>query len=728
MGFKIKYQFVDTRVYFSCFQVEDANDNAPLFSRLVYTTTINEEMNPGISVLKVEATDIDGPQTQSPLSYSLGTTGKNYFRIDSFTGIIYTSDARLDRESIPFVLFTVFVSDGKHTSSAGVKVTFRDINDNAPVFPNPPYRDFVPENVPIGTRIMIIQAIDRDDPEAGGNTVIEYSLADSSNGQFAINKDTGEIVSNSVFDHEGQFTNFTITVKATDKGAPSLSGTTQIAIYVFDVNDNRPKFTEKFFYGTVSEDAKQGKVVTRVTATDNDANYNALFEFRIVDGNDPYSFYIDPASGYVAVSGLLNYDIKRVYNMTVTVQDRGMPPLSAHHPAYVIITVTDANTHPPVFKQNSYIIDVKEDVAIGYQVIVVSITDRDNRDTTKGLTYTITDGNQKGLFAIKADQADFYQAVIYTVASLDREDVSQFTLKVSVTDDIQQIGTCTVFINILDVNDNGPIFQPSYYMATIKENVNAEQFVTTVTAIDPDGASNGTPFTFLLLNTTLNSRFQFKNSTATKSSAQLFSYGSFDRKTTPSFTLYVKATDSGSPPKSSFAYVIVDVLDQGNKHEPFNGNTTIIVNALEGQFVGGVIGKPYYKDDDFNGDVNSYTLTLQSPGTYFTINANSGDLSAPKDIPLGMYTLITSIKETNSRGGASLKTVTSNVKVVVRNVTRSAVNASITLRLSMLRVEYFVGDHYLKVSENFLSLLIRLLCIAWCYKLSLRRDHAFALF
>lgn len=670
----------------------------------MYTTTINEEAKAGISVLKVEASDIDGPQTQSPLSYYLGATGKKYFRIDSFTGVIYTSEARLDRENKPFVLFTAFVTDGKHTSSAGVQVTFRDINDNAPVFPNPPYRDFIPENEPIGTRVMVIQAIDLDDPETGGNTIIEYSLSDSSNNQFTINKDTGVIFSNAVFDREGPISNYTITVKATDKGTPSLSGTTQVTIYIYDVNDNRPRFTDTFFYGTVSEDAKQGKVVTRVTATDDDINYNAQFEFRIVDGNDPYSFYIDPLSGYVAVSGLLDYDKKQVYNMTVTVKDKGLPPLSSNSPAYVIITVTDANTHPPVFKQNSYTIDVKEDVAIGYQVLVVSITDRDHRKTTKTLAYTITDGNQRGLFAIREDKADFFQAVIYTVSSLDREDISQFTLKISVTDDIQQIGTCTVFINIIDVNDNGPIFQPSYYMATIKENVDSEQFVTTITAMDLDGASNGMPFTFLLLNSTLNNRFQIKNSTVTKGSAQLFSYGLFDRETTPSFTLYVKATDSGSPPKSSFAYVFVDVLDQGNEHEPFNGNTTIIVNALDGQFIGGVIGKPYYRDDDFNGDVNSYTLTSQSPGTYFTMNAKSGDINALQNIPLGMYSLTASIKESNARAGASLKTVMSNVRVVVRNVTGSAVNSSITLRLSMLRATYFVGDYYLQVSVIFMAL------------------------
>lgn len=647
--------------------------------------------------------DVDTPSTQSPLKYSLDKIGQAYFRVDPLTGIIYT-DGRIDREQIPFVFFTVFVTDGKYTENAGVKVTFTDINDNAPVFPNPPYYGYISENAAIGTRLMIIQAVDRDDPEAGGNTKIEYSLVDNSNNEFGINSQTGEITSLASFDREGE-ANYTIVVRATDKGTPSLSSTVKVGVIVYDENDNRPKFTDKFFYGQVPEDAFQGHYITQVTATDEDDTFNAMFEFRVIAGNDdPYSFYIEPATGKIVVSGLLDFEKKSSYNLTVTVRDRGMPPLEAHGHAYVIIKVLDMNTHPPVFTAQNYNVEVREDVPIGHEVVTVNTTDRDQKHTTKSLTYTIVNGNEKGLFSIQENKKDFFMATIRTVARLDREDTKQFTLMVNVTDELDQMATSTVFIKVLDVNDNGPVFQPSYYMSTIKEKVNAEQYVTTIKAIDPDSATNGAPFTFTLMNSTLNDRFKIKTSTITQTSAQLFSYGLFERAKTPSFTLYIKATDSGNPPLSSFSYVFVDVLDQGNTHEPFNANMTIIVNALNGHFIGGIIGNPYYKDDDFTGDVNTYSIVSQSPGSYFTINTNNGNITAAKDLPLGNFKVAASITETNPRPGATAKTVTSNIDVIVRNVTRASVKASVTLRLSMLRLEYFVGDYYYKVSLVLLSI------------------------
>lgn len=682
------------------FQVTDANDNPPIFSQMVYEASINEESPPGRSVLTVQAFDIDTPKVQSPLSYKLDYTGQKYFRIDSYTGVLYTGDTKLDREKIPFLFFTVFVSDGKNTGEAGVKITLLDINDNAPFFPVPPYFGLVKENSPAGTNVMIIQAVDQDDPQAGGNTIIEYSLVDNSNNQFAIDKNTGAITTLVKFDREGRNSNYSVVVRAADKGTPSLASTVNVTVIIYDVNDHKPKFTSRFFYGTVPEDAEPGRFVTLLTATDEDDGVNAEFEFVIVDGNKPYSFYLNSITGEILVSGLLDYDIKRTYNLTVLVRDRGMPPLTGDEPAYVIITITDANNHPPVFNLSNYYVEVKEDVAVGYQVVVVKIKDVDLRNTTQVLRYDIVQGNDEGYFGIKSKTMVSYEATIITRSRLDRESTSQYTLLVKVTDEFEQFATCTVFITVTDVNDNGPVFQPSYYVATITENVDTEQLVTTIKAVDPDSSSNGLPFAFSLLNATLSNRFKIKNSTITPSTAQIFSYGVFNREETPSFSLVVRGTDSGKPTMSSTAFVYVDVLDQ-NDNEPFDGNTTIIVNALDGDFIGGVIGKPYYRDEDFNGDVNSYVITSQSPGSFFTINAANGNIIATKNLPIGTYTLRASITETNTRTGITNnfpKTVYSNVDVVVRNVTSSAVESSVTIRLlDMRKIGYFVGDYYQQV-------------------------------
>lgn len=55
--------------------------------------------------------------------------------------------------------------------------------------------------------------------------------------------------------------------------------------------------------------------------------------------------------------------------------------------------------------------------------------------------------------------------------------------------------TITVYCNVLDLNDNAPIFDPMSYSNEINENIAIGKDVVTVSATDID---SGTPFFFLL--------------------------------------------------------------------------------------------------------------------------------------------------------------------------------------------------------------------------------------
>lgn len=61
----------------------------------------------------------------------------------------------------------------------------------------------------------------------------------------------------------------------------------------------------------------------------------------------------------------------------------------------------------------------------------------------------------------------------------------------------------------------------------------------------------------------------------------------------------VKVIDSGSLSKSNIIFVYVDVVSDDNLYELEDGVLMIIVNVYNGKFVGGIIGRVYYKDDDF---------------------------------------------------------------------------------------------------------------------------------
>lgn len=60
----------------------DENDNTPQFNRNTYTSTLNENVSLGTTVLTVTATDLDSG-TNAQVSYSI--TGKSYSSVKTDT-------------------------------------------------------------------------------------------------------------------------------------------------------------------------------------------------------------------------------------------------------------------------------------------------------------------------------------------------------------------------------------------------------------------------------------------------------------------------------------------------------------------------------------------------------------------------------------------------------------------------------------------------------------------
>lgn len=682
------------------------NDVAPTFQEPMYERSIEEESPAGVTIIRLTATDVDS----SSISYSLGSRAKDYFTVRTeyesgtkkYVGIIQTGNKKLDREESPIKMFTVYASDGTLRGQTEVKINLTDVNDRSPRFPSDQvYIGYVQENMPSDTSVMYIQAVDDDDPFTGGNAKIKYDLKNSAGNKFSIDPDSGLIKTRVKFSRDNQPTSYVVTVRATDQGSKNqLTSTKDATIYIVDGNDKKPAFTKTIFRGTVPENAPPGYRVTAVSATDDDTGPNAELEFVVTNGDEPLAFYLNPFNGTVYVTGIIDYEVKKSYNLTVTVADRGMPPLKADKQAYVLITVTDTNDNAPVFAPDQYNKTISEGVPVGTAVLKVTATDKDSGTNAK-MDFTITKGNEDDLFKVEPDPKDPNVGLVITRLPLDREKIPIHHLEITATDSGGLKDTADVWMTLEDVNDNGPWFKPPFFVGKVKENLDAAQFVTLLSAYDPDSASNGGPFTYSIVNGTLSNNFRLVEPATYKNATSIVnSYGIFDREVTPTWKIGVAAEDSGNPKKSNFTYLYVDVMDE-NDNEPFDGSMQIIVNAYKGEFIGGPIGKPYYKDADYDGDVNTYTLNSQSPGTYFQVDPNSGNITADPKIPVGEYNLDIKVTESSSassprRNAVNFpKTVTSSVKVLVRRIDPVAVNHSVALQFTdMRKVGYFVGDHY----------------------------------
>jgi len=171
--------------------VSDANDNSPQFAfGSCYPLSVPE--NSDLAVIHtVVATDLDeGRNGEVTYSITTGNVG-NKFSIDLHTGEL--SARPLDREAQAAYWLVITAEDRGVPALSGacnLSITVGDQNDNDPRFALPRYAASLPENAPLGSTVLAVQATDAD---IGANARITYSLTNESQWLFRIDNATGVI-------------------------------------------------------------------------------------------------------------------------------------------------------------------------------------------------------------------------------------------------------------------------------------------------------------------------------------------------------------------------------------------------------------------------------------------------------------------------------------------------------------------------------------------------------
>ena len=217
---------------------------------------------------------------------------------------------------------SAFDPDGRY-DTAIVAINITDANNYAPVFENMPFTASVFEDVPIGTTVMVITAVDND---VGINAQIKYSFVDSvqsKSNEFALNGQTGALTTTKLLDRES-ISGYLLSIEAKDGGNPPLSDTTEVEIILHDVNDNAPVFKRATYTASVSEDTVVGSSVLEVSASDADLGLNAQIRFSLSeqDIRDGH-FAIDQSNGVIRTNKALDRESVPVYLLNVIASDLG---------------------------------------------------------------------------------------------------------------------------------------------------------------------------------------------------------------------------------------------------------------------------------------------------------------------------------------------------------------------------------------------------------------------
>ncbi|RXM30095.1 Cadherin-16, partial [Acipenser ruthenus] len=366
-----------------------------------------------------------------------------------------------------------------------------------------------------------------------------FTLTGDDEGVFGV--DSGFLYATAPFDRE-KHRSYTLQVSVTDKGQPVIDPIT-IYIQVKDKNDNFPQFTKESMSGIVFSG-----LGTKSGARLLDPEKCNMYHLKVTVKDMGEESYAHTAEGIVSIQVMENtwiplapvnlqenqrgpfpqrisqaqwsggpavYRLKGAFSRGLfTISSEGVisvtQPLDreaqaefqievfAESPdgtAYadsltLAVTVGDDNDNAPVFSQQLYQADLNELAVQETEILRVQATDADAPATDNSkIVYRIASQkpeSKESLFRMDRESG----AITVQAASLHGA-ATHYTLEVIAEDLAGKKGghssTCTVILDIVDVNDRPPVFsQRKYGPFKVPEDTEMGFLVTKITASDED--------------------------------------------------------------------------------------------------------------------------------------------------------------------------------------------------------------------------------------------------
>ncbi|XP_041442067.1 protocadherin gamma-B5 isoform X48 [Xenopus laevis] len=484
-----------------------------------------------------------------------------YFRVNLGNGDLNVAD-RIDREALCgareecFLTFDAVIENPLNIFH--VRIDIKDTNDNAPKFAQEKTELEISEHTSQGTRVALQNAEDLD---LGINSLLTYRL--SANNYFKLGEKSSsngrkypELILETSLDRETQ-NNHELILTASDGGNPVQTGTTLIKITVTDINDNLPVFKQEVYKVSILENIPFNSSVLQVDASDKDAGINSqiTYSFSTTANHVLRIFSINPNNGKITTKGNVDFEEEKYYDISVQAQDGGG---QISH-AKVLIEIIDENDNAPEISVTSITTPISEDSASGTVVALIEAHDLDSGENGQVNCQII------GVvpFKLLVSSGNFYKIV--TSSTLDREKNSHYNITIQATDkgapplSFQK----TIRLDVLDINDNPPVFEKSKYVVYVPENNQPGASIYSIQAIDKDTEENGKLFYTIITSNTeeLSSTSYISINPVT---GVIYSQRSFDYEQDREFEIQIMAKDNGSPSLNSSAALKICIVDQND--------------------------------------------------------------------------------------------------------------------------------------------------------------------
>ncbi|MBK8901373.1 MAG: cadherin domain-containing protein [Anaerolineaceae bacterium] len=396
--------------------------------------------------------------------------------------------------------------------------------------------------------------------------------------------------------------NFTV---ATSAG--STVPETTFAITVDPVFDQAPVLSDTSF--NLAENSSVNTTVGTVTATDSD--FGDTLTYTITNSLPDDAFTIVTSTGEIKVSdsGPLDFETNPTFTLTVEVEDSG----NLTDQATITINLQNVNEPPTITPAGPFSLpeDAKTNDPVGTPITATDV------DTGDSLTFSITNGNTGGVFALSAVNATSSQIIVANENLLDYDTPpTSYTLTIRAQDIAEASDGEAVVINLTPVNEPPAV---SDQTLTVDENSPNGTEVGTPDATDPEMDI----LTYSIIDGDVNV-FDI-NGTSGQITVEDGSALDFEALgDTPHFTLTVEVSDGVLTDTAEISINVNDINEIPTVNE---ATFSLMENSSVGTAVGTVIAS------DPEGPV-TFAIVGGNTSSAFAINVNTGQITVANSTPL----------------------------------------------------------------------------------------------
>ncbi|XP_026788164.2 protocadherin-8 [Pangasianodon hypophthalmus] len=405
-----------------------------------------------------------------------------------------------------------------------------------------------------------------------------------------------------------------------------------VEIHVRDINDHAPVFPRGETWLEISENAAVDSRFSIEVATDLDVGNNYIQSYQLINSSH---FGIEVGTGedgkkfaQLVLAQKLDRELEDSYTLQVIASDGGSPPKSGA--VTVRVKVLDSNDNSPQFEHDTIRVELHEDAPVGFLLLRVQAFDPDHGENGD-VRYDFAEGESgeiKSTFDV-----DPVSGAVTLKSSVDFEARTSYELHIRAYD----LGansvpsTCTVTVEIVDVNDNAPevtikpMASRSGDMAYITEAAAVESFVALVSAADRDSGANG------YVRVSLHGHAHFRLQQAYGDTLMIVTTSVLDREKIPEYNLTVIAEDLGSPPFKTFTQYTIRVSDENDNAPSFSKpvfEISVMENKAAGSYVASLVARD--PDEGANGKVTYKLLENEVEGvpvsSFLSVDSATGTL------------------------------------------------------------------------------------------------------